>query len=36
MDGFEGIMPSEIRQAEKDKILYGITYIWNLKTRQNS
>ena len=29
----EGIMLSEISQAEKDK--YCITYMWNLKNRTN-
>ena len=33
MDGFEGIMPSEICQAEKDKILFGITYIMESKNK---
>ena len=30
MDSLEGIMLSEISQREK-KILYDITYMWNLK-----
>ena len=33
MDGFEGIMPSEILQAGKDKILFGITYIMESKNK---
>lgn len=29
--GLEGIMLSEISQAEKDKYFYVLTYMWNLK-----
>ena len=32
----EGIMLSEISQTEKDKILYDITYTWNLKNKTHS
>ena len=30
----EGIRLSEIRQTEKGKILYDLTYLWNLKNKQ--
>ena len=29
----EGIMLSEISQIEQDKLLYDITYMWNLKNK---
>ena len=32
----EGIMPREISQTEKKKILYEITYMWNLKNTKTS
>ena len=31
----EGFMVSQLRQTEKDKILYSITYMWNLKNTTN-
>jgi len=31
----EVIILSEIRQTEKDKYHYDLTYMWNLKTKQN-
>ena len=30
----EGIMLSEISQTEKHRILYDLTYMWNLKNKQ--
>ena len=32
----KGIMLSEISQTEKDKYLYDITYVWNLKNSTTS
>ena len=29
----EGIMLSEVSQTKKKKILYDITYMWNLKNK---
>ena len=29
----EGIMLSEISQTEKDQILHGVIYMWNLKKK---
>jgi len=34
--GLEGIMLREISQTEKDKILYAMTYVWNLKNKTKS
>ena len=31
----EGVMLSEINHAEKKKISYGFTYMWNLKNKTN-
>ena len=31
----ENIMHSEIIQAEEDKLLYDIPYLWNLKSKTN-
>ena len=31
----ENITHSEITQTEKDKLLYDITYMWNLKNNTN-
>ena len=30
----DGVMLSEISQTEKDKIPYGLTYMWNLKKKK--